>query len=116
MRVLVCGGRNFSDYGSIERTLDALHAATPIAVVITGAAPGADLMADAWARANKIAAELYPAKWDVQGRAAGPIRNQEMIEHAKPDLVVAFPGGKGTADMAARAERAGVKVLKVPMA
>ena len=52
----------------------------------------------------------YPAQWDVYGRRAGPIRNQEMIDEGKPDGVVAFPGGKGTADMVRRAEAAGLKV------
>lgn len=45
------------------------------------------------------------------GRAAGPIRNQQMLDEGKPHLVVAFPGGTGTADMVRRAQAAGVLVL-----
>ena len=55
----------------------------------------------------------YPAPWKRFGPSAGGIRNQQMLDEGKPDLVVAFPGGKGTADMVRRAENAGVKVIKV---
>ena len=48
------------------------------------------------------------------GYRAGPIRNQEMLDKGKPDLVIAFPGGKGTADMVGRALRTGVFVYRVP--
>jgi hypothetical protein len=54
--------------------------------------------------------DVYVAQWKKHGRAAGPIRNQRMLDKGKPDLVVAFPGGRGTADMIRRAERAGVPV------
>jgi hypothetical protein len=57
--------------------------------------------------------DVYVAQWKKHGRAAGPIRNQRMLDEGKPDLVVAFPGGRGTADMIRRAERAGVPVQQV---
>jgi len=56
---------------------------------------------------------MVRAKWSKHGRAAGPIRNQEMIDECKPDLVVAFPGGRGTADMVRRAKAAGIRVIEV---
>ena len=46
------------------------------------------------------------------GRKAGPIRNQRMLDDGKPDLVIAFSGGKGTAGMMAIARRAGVKIIQ----
>ena len=57
-----------------------------------------------------MAALAYPANWKKHGRAAGPIRNKQMLEEAKPDLVIAFPGGAGTANMVKQAREAGVKV------
>ncbi len=51
------------------------------------------------------------AKWETYGKAAGPIRNREMLLNL-PALVVAFPGGKGTADMVRQAERAGIPVRR----
>lgn len=52
----------------------------------------------------------YPAQWDVHGFAAGPIRNREMVSHA--DLLLAFPGGTGTADCVRAATRKGVRIVK----
>lgn len=112
MRVLVCGGRDFSDHDLLKRTLDALHKAYPIDVVIEGHARGADRMAGYWARKNKITNLKFPADWDTHGKAAGFIRNQEMLAE-RPDLVIAFAGGRGTADMVRRARAAGVKVVEV---
>jgi hypothetical protein len=56
---------------------------------------------------------IYPADWTRHGKAAGPKRNQLMLDKEKPDLVIAFPGGKGTADMVARAKAQGFKVMEV---
>lgn len=53
---------------------------------------------------------VFPAHWEQEGRAAGPRRNNRTLG---PDLVVAFPGGKGTADMVARARAKGVRVKLV---
>ena len=53
--------------------------------------------------------ELFPADWKVRGRAAGHIRNQQMLDEGRPHLVVAFPGGRGTADMVRRARAAGIE-------
>jgi uncharacterized protein (DUF2336 family) len=110
MRVLVCGGRDFSDWFLLRDTLTAMHEATPFSLLIHGAAPGADTLAETWAATKSVPTQRFVAFWHTEGRAAGPIRNQRMLDEGKPELVVAFPGGKGTADMVARAEKAGVPV------
>ena len=46
-------------------------------------------------------------------KSAGHIRNQVMLDKGKPDVVVAFPGGRGTADMVRRAEGAGIEVRRI---
>lgn len=112
-RVLVCGGRDFNDRALVDLTLYSLHAATPISVIVHGGATGADTLARVWAYRNCVPAIDFPANWDADGKAAGPIRNAKMLKVGQPDLVVAFPGGRGTDDMIARAERAGVEVLRV---
>jgi len=94
--------------------LDMLHAQYGIKEVISGCARGADTLGESWASANGIPVEKYPALWDVHGRGAGPIRNQLMLDDGKPDGVVAFPGGSGTADMVGRAKAADVWVFEVP--
>jgi hypothetical protein len=82
-------------------------------VVIHGDARGADRLAGEIANAAGIPVESYPADWVKHGRAAGPIRNQLMLDVAKPDVVLAMPGGNGTADMVRRAKAAGVAVVVI---
>lgn len=114
MRVLVCGGRDFSDSELLYSVLTYAHKNYfEITTIIEGDAKGADRMAGYWAKKNKIKNEKYPADWAKHGRAAGPIRNKQMLDEGRPDLVLAFPGGKGTENMIKQAERAGVAVERV---
>ena len=109
VRVLVCGGRNYSDRQAVDATLDQLD----VAGLIHGGASGADSLGEQWARCRGVPVEIYRADWQRYGRAAGPIRNQRMIDEGWPDLVVAFPGGKGTADMVQRAKDTGVRMMEL---
>jgi hypothetical protein len=114
LRVLVCGGRDYDDRDRVWGELDAIHRATPISCVIEGGARGADYLAARWSATNDLNEHArFTADWTLHGRKAGPIRNQQMLDQGKPDLVVAFPGGRGTADMVSRAKAAGVKVVEV---
>jgi hypothetical protein len=111
--VLVCGGRNFTDADLLFKTLDALHAEHAFTALIHGQAQGADQLAFLWASQKGLTVTGFPAEWSKFGPSAGPRRNQEMLDIGKPDLVVAFPGGKGTKDMVRRATRAGIPVIEV---
>jgi hypothetical protein len=113
MRVLVCGGRDFADRQLAIDTLDSLDAERGIGRIIHGAARGADTLADEWAAARGVPVERFHADWRAHGKAAGPLRNQRMLDEGRPGLVVAFPGGRGTADMVRRARAAGVEVIEV---
>ncbi len=113
MRVLVCGGRDYGDKAALFKTLDAYDAVNPIDCVIHGAARGADTLAGEWASERAICCDEYPANWDRDGKAAGPIRNRLMLTDGKPDLVIAFPGGRGTANMMQQAKAAGVAVREI---
>lgn len=113
MRILVCGGRDFTDTKYAYKVLDQLYDQFLFDVVVEGDAQGADRIAGFWARKHKIDNLKFPADWKKYGKAAGPIRNQQMLDEGKPDLVIAFPGGGGTADMIERAEKAGVEVILV---
>lgn len=113
MRVIVCGGRKYNNAIRLYGVLGRLHRERGVDVVIQGGAPGADELAAKWASANGVNTVTYSAEWDKYGRAAGPKRNQAMIEREHPDGVVAFPGGSGTADMIRRAEAAGVPVWRI---
>jgi len=111
MRLLVCGGRDFSDTASANKVLDAMHRALGIDVLIEGDARGADRIAGYWARKNRVTNLKFRADWNTHGKAAGAIRNQKMLDEGKPTHVLAFPGGRGTADMVRRATAAGVQVI-----
>ena len=120
-RVLVCGGRNLDAadvWDWLERNLrDALqerfgHQAWPVTVLMHGGANGADGGAGLWAGSENIKILAFEADWKRHGRAAGPIRNSTMLRDGKPDVVVAFPGGKGTANMKSQAEEFGVPVIE----
>jgi ABC-type Fe3+-hydroxamate transport system substrate-binding protein len=115
MRVVVCGGRDFTDSDLVFRTLNELHDATPITDLAHGGAPGADTIAGQWMLRTGRQPVVFLADWGKHGRAAGPIRNAKMLAELNPDLVVAFPGGRGTADMVAMAKAAGVKVMEVKL-
>ena len=107
LRVLVCGGRNYDDSRQVERVLMALQATSGIGMIIEGGAMGADALAALWAAEHEITLRCFPAEWGKYGRGAGPIRNQQMIDEGRPELVVAFPGGRGTANMVALAREIG---------
>lgn len=112
-KVLVCGGRDYSDRSSVFAALDLVKAATSEMTVIQGGASGADALAREWCgRQTSIHMVNEPADWRTHGRAAGPIRNQRMLDEYKPDVVIAFAGGRGTADMVRRAKAAGVPVVE----
>lgn len=81
--------------------------------IIHGGARGADSAAGVFAAVNFCQEEVYQADWKTNGKAAGFIRNKQMLVEGKPDLVVAFPGGKGTAMMVKLAKTAGVKVIEM---
>lgn len=114
MRVLVCGGRDFADMALLNSTLDRLHAEQPISCIIEGGASGADSLAGVWSAINNLDRHArFEADWAIHGKSAGPIRNAKMLKEGKPDLVVAFPGGSGTANMVEQVRAAGVKVLEI---
>lgn len=110
MKILVCGGRDFSDRDALFAALDAAHERRPIQVLIHGAARGADSLAGEWADERGVLSAAMKALWEKHGRkAAGPIRNRGMLL-LRPDGVIAFPGGSGTADMVAAAREVDVPV------
>ena len=111
MRVLVCGGRDFADQACVYRVLDHLHARQPFAVLIEGGATGADALARQWAVDRGVPNQTFRAEWDKHGPAAGPLRNARMLAEGAPDLVVAFTGSNGTANMVRQARAAGVRVV-----
>jgi hypothetical protein len=125
MRILVCGGRayswtvgaggkkvrNYEEYDTFYGVMDKYL--TEELTLISGHATGADQLAEEWAFERQIPIYIFPAEWNKYKKAAGPIRNQRMLDEGKPDLVIAFPGNSGTADMVKKAKKAGIKVIEI---
>lgn len=89
MIILVTDDRNWSDRLTMETALS-FHR-SKLELIINGKARGADRMSTLIARAWKIPYKEYPAEWDKHGRAAGPIRNCQMLdENYDVELVLAF--------------------------
>lgn len=129
MRIAVTGGRNYHDRARVEETLNRIHAATPLDVLIHGDASGADSLARDWAVRNGVRHDPYPAAWDdldavpcrikigrnrrPYNALAGFNRNIRMLLQGAPELLVAFSGGAGTQHMRAQALRRDIAVLDV---
>lgn len=116
-RLLACGSRKYDDRDTINRVLDAQFAKRGRdMLLIIGGAVGADELARQWAVSRKCDHIVRYARWDTEGKAAGPIRNRRMLK-LKPRMVVAFlvneeGENQGTKDMCNIAEAAKVKVKR----
>lgn len=114
IRVLVCGGRDYTNRNAVFEALDEVAERHNGVRIIQGGAAGADALAREWCQARGCTYENFPADWRTHGRAAGPIRNRQMLDEGKPHVVFAFPGGRGTADMIRQADAARVPVERMP--
>jgi hypothetical protein len=112
-RVLVCGGRAYSNRNSVERQLLALFREHGPLAIIEGGSHGADYLARQYALRMAWPVLEMPAPWESLKRSAGPQRNKWMLDFGQPKLVLAFPGGAGTANMVSLARRAQVPVQEV---
>lgn len=109
---LICGGRDFADKDLFDDTMIAQFRARGLpSKIVHGGAKGADTMAGSLAHTMSITAVAVLPDW-TRGKIAGPLRNQRMLDEHKPDLVIAFPGGRGTSDMVGRAMAAGVEIIQ----
>ncbi len=124
MRALICGGREWLKERETFDALDRIHARTPITFVIEGGQRtrdpktrqiigGADYWGYVWAKKNGIHGVTCPAQWTKLGKKAGFIRNLAMAKKHKPDIVIVFPGGTGTAHMRNTARELGIPVHEV---
>lgn len=113
---LICGGRGFTDATMFDAAMgDLLQLKGCPERIIHGAARGADSMAAEWGARMALDVVAVPADWERHGKAAGPIRNAAMLQY-DPHLVIAFPGGRGTADMVKQARAMGIDVAEIQAA
>lgn len=118
MIILVTGDRHWKDYDIIYRELSKY---SPGTILVHGAAPGADSLADIAGERLRLNVKPFPSKWHIYKKGAGPIRNQEMLDwiltQNDEKKVLAFhkniDDSRGTKDMVERAKKAGVEVVLI---
>lgn len=102
MRVICAGGRDYKDEDTLYTYMSNLHECFGFTELVSGGCPtGADYFGEKWAKERGVAVKVFPADWGRYGKAAGPMRNEDMAIYA--DMCVLFPGGKGTQSMRASA-------------
>jgi hypothetical protein len=112
-KVIVAGGRDFSDYSLLKQTLNFyLHQKIKdgyLIEIVSGVAKGADLLGERYANEYGYPIKRFPANWDKHKLLAGPIRNNDMGNYG--DVLVAYWDGKsrGTANMIETAKSKGLK-------
>jgi hypothetical protein len=112
VRILVTGSRDWTDGDLIRQEMRRAVADFGPAdqvVIVHGGARGADAIAESIARGVGLDVECHPAAWDTRGRAAGIIRNSEMV-NAGADVCLAFirNQSRGATHCADAAEKAGI--------
>lgn len=110
MKVIVAGGRDYRPTRSAWFWLRDTLYSLDCTEVVSGGANGADTMGEKIAERLGFPVKRFAADWNKHGKAAGPMRNEQMAQYA--DACVLFPGGRGTADMRARAIAHGLKVIE----
>ena len=116
MNIIVAGSRTIDDYDFVKRHLDRLTRKLDLTpykskvVIFSGGDEGVDKLGEQWAYEKRLTCRVFHADWKGKGKAAGPIRNGEMIKQAK--ALIAFWDGKspGTKDVVEKAEKAELKV------
>ena len=113
MRILITGSRHWTDYQTMSLALRGIYDRNRTAMLVHGNCAGADLMANQIWRQPGGQVDVFDADSEHLGRAAGPRRNQEMVDSCNPsDICLAFPlaDSRGTRDCMRRAEAAGIPV------
>jgi hypothetical protein len=112
-KILMCGDRNWSSEEAINQFFKLLPKNI---IIISGNARGADYLVEQYCKINNIENKIFPANWKKHGKAAGPIRNNLMLDE-KPELVIAFHGdirnSKGTIHTVSSARTRKIPVLIV---
>lgn len=96
MKVIIAGGRDISVPSELIQ-IAVKQSGFDVTEVISGGASGVDRCGEIWANKYGIPIVIFPARWTIHGKSAGPIRNKEMAEYS--DALIAFPGGEGTSNM-----------------
>ncbi len=110
IKVIIAGGRDFSDYSELCRICDIAFKSYPQVEIVSGMAQGADLLGERYANDRGHLIKQFPADWDKYGKGAGFRRNVEMADYAGALLAFWDGSSKGTLHMINTAKKKGLKV------
>lgn len=115
VRVAVVGSREFDSYKLVENTVDSILAERGLkdVLIVSGGARGVDTLAELYAIRRNLPKKVYKANWTEYGKAAGPLRNTQIVENS--DLIIAFrlPGSRGTQNTINQAKERGVETIVI---
>jgi hypothetical protein len=112
VKAIVCGGRDYRNVAHLTRVLEAATERLGVDAIVQGGALGADRLAKEWASHRGLQCETFYADWAGEGKKAGALRNAKMLT-VGAEICIAFPGGRGTADMVRQATKAGLRVIHI---
>ena len=110
MKVIIAGSRTITDRKIVEEAIR--KSGFDIDIVICGCAMGVDQIGKNWAEMRNITIYSFPAKWEKYGKAAGPIRNEEMAKNADALILVWDGKSKGSANMLKQAKKYNLKIYE----
>ena len=122
LKIIICGGRHFNDYPLLKSIVDKQlieHTILPSETeIVSGHCEGADMLGEQYAKEHGCALHIFPAEWTKYGKAAGPIRNKEMVDYiasADKSLVIAFVSNntRGTKNTVAQAKKLNIPVVEI---
>lgn len=109
MKVIIAGSRQ-AEYHHVGKALFECPFKQEITEVVCGCAKGADTHGRSWADKLKIPVKSFPANWDLYGKSAGPIRNEEMAKYAEALILVWNGRSPGSANMLKTAKIYGLQI------
>jgi len=99
MRVAIVGYRNFTNYKLFKEKCDEILNLHKVSCIVSGGCRGTDLLAERYAKENKISTKIFYANWKLFGARAGPLRNKEIVEYS--DMMIAFLSSKSRGTLSA---------------
>lgn len=112
MKCIIAGSRSIKEYTLVTSAIYASGFHNEITEVVCGMAQGVDLLGKQWADAYGIPVVKFRPDWAKHGKAAGPIRNEEMAEYADALILVWRGNSKGSADMLRKAKAHGLRIYE----
>lgn len=112
MKTIIAGSRTITNQKLVDSVITAAQKHFQIQEVVSGTARGVDLCGETFATQNNIPIKRFPADWNKHGRAAGPIRNEQMAQYADALILIWDGKSRGAASMLRLARKYNLKIIK----